>query len=238
MKTVIGGKPNVGKSSLWNALLGEERAIVTSLPGTTRDALEEIVNIRGFPLRLVDTAGIRKARGRIERESVIRSRQSLEEADLALVVLDGSEPLSGDDQDIRAYLKEKTVIIVINKIDLSQRIKLREVKRLWPGKRTVRVSAAQGLGLTELKKAIAEIFWQGEVPSPETILVIQARHKEALLRARKGLDEVSAGLNRRLPPEFIVSDFRLVLNRLGEIGGETATEEILEEIFSQFCIGK
>ncbi len=238
MKTVIGGKPNVGKSSLWNALLGEERAIVTPLPGTTRDALEETVNIRGFPLRLVDTAGIRKTRGRIERESVIRSRQSLEEADLTLVVLDGSEPLSGEDTDIREELKEKAALVVINKIDLSQRITLREVQKIWPGKRIVRVSAAQGLGLAGLKKAIAEIFWEGKVPSPETLLVIQARHKEALLRARKGLDAVATGLNRRLSPEFIVSDFRLVLNSLGEIGGETAPEEILEEIFSRFCIGK
>ncbi len=238
MKTVIGGKPNVGKSSLWNALLGEGRAIVTPLPGTTRDALEEIVNIRGFPLRLVDTAGIRKARGRIERESVIRSRQSLEEADLVLIVLDGSAPLGGDDKDIREELEGKAAIIIINKIDLGQRIKLREVKRIWPGKRIVRISATQGLGLAELKKAIADTFWQGEVPSPETILVINARHKESLLRARKGLDGVTHGLNRRLPPEFIVSDFRLVLNSLGEVGGETATEEILDEIFSRFCIGK
>ncbi|MCD5401518.1 tRNA uridine-5-carboxymethylaminomethyl(34) synthesis GTPase MnmE [candidate division NPL-UPA2 bacterium] len=238
IKTVIGGKPNVGKSSLWNALLGEERAIVTPLPGTTRDTLEEIVNIQGFPLRLMDTAGIRRARGRIERESVVRGRRSLEEADLALVVLDGSEPLAGDDKGLMEELKGKTAIIVINKIDLGQKIKLGEVKRAWPGKKIVRISATQGTGLPELKRAIADIFWRGGTPSPETILVTNARHKEVLLRAREGLKEVVAGLNRQLPPEFIASGLRSVLNSLGEIGGETATEEILDEIFSEFCIGK
>lgn len=238
IKTVIGGKPNVGKSSLWNALLGEERAIVTPLPGTTRDALEEIVNIQGIPLRLVDTAGLRRTRGRIERESVVRSRRSLEEADLILVILDGSEPLAGDDKDIMEASKGKVAIIVINKIDLCQRIRLGEVKRASPDKKIVRISATQRTGLPELKRAIADIFWRGGVPSPETILVTNARHKEALLRAREGLEEVTAGLNRQLPPEFIASDLRSVLSSLGEIVGETATEEILDHIFSQFCIGK
>jgi len=139
IKTVIAGRPNVGKSSLWNALLGEERAIVTSLPGTTRDALEEMVDVRGIPLRLVDTAGIRKARGRIERESVVRSRRSLQEADLALIVLDGSVPLSGDDQEIGEEARGKETVLVINKIDLPQRLESGDVKRVWPGKKIVRL---------------------------------------------------------------------------------------------------
>lgn len=238
IKAVIVGRPNVGKSSLWNVLLGEERAIVTPLPGTTRDALEEIVNIQGAPLRLVDTAGIRRARGRIERESVVRSRRSLEEADLALVVLDGSEPLTGDDRDVMEGLKGKAAIIVINKMDLRRRIRPGEVKSILPGKKLVRISATQGTGLRELKRAIAGVFWRGGVPSPETTLVTNARHKEALLRAREGLEKVAAGLNYQLPPEFIASDLRLALNSLGEIGGGAATEEILDQVFSQFCIGK
>ncbi len=238
LKTVVGGRPNVGKSTLWNALLGEERAIVTSLPGTTRDTLEETVNIQGLSLRLVDTAGIRRARGRIERESVVRGRRSLEEADLVLVVLDGSKPLNEDDRDIAKDLKEKVVIIIINKTDLSQKIGLGGVKKFWPDKKIVKISATQGTGLSELKKAIADIFWRGEVPSPETILVTKARHKEALLRAREGLEEAITGLERQLSPEFIASDLRSALKSLGEIGGETASEEVLEQIFSQFCIGK
>lgn len=238
IKVVIGGRPNVGKSSLWNVLLGEERAIVTPLPGTTRDTLEEMVPIQGIPLRLVDTAGIRRTRGRIERESVVRGRRALKEADLALLVLDGSQPLTGDDKDIMKELKGKAAIIVINKIDLDQRIRLGEVKRAWPGKKMVRISALRGTGLPELKRAITDIFWQGEVPSPETVLITNARHKEALLRAREGLEEAVIGLNRQLSPEFIVSDLRSALRSLGEIGGETATEEILDQIFSQFCIGK
>ncbi len=238
LRTVIGGRPNVGKSTLWNALLGEERAIVTSLPGTTRDTLEETVDIQGISLRLVDTAGIRRTRGRIERESVMRGRRSLKEADLTLIVLDGSEPLTGDDKDIMKELKEKVTVIVINKIDRGQRIKLEEVKRAWPNKKIVRISALQGRGLPELKKALVDIFWRGEVPSPETLLVTKARHKEALSRAKEGLEEVLTGLERQLSPEFIASGLRLALKSLGEIGGETATEEILDHIFSQFCIGK
>ncbi|NOX97951.1 MAG: tRNA uridine-5-carboxymethylaminomethyl(34) synthesis GTPase MnmE [Nitrospirae bacterium] len=238
IKTVITGRPNVGKSSLWNALLGEERAIVTALPGTTRDALEEMVNVRGVPLRLVDTAGIRRARGRIERESVVRSHRSLQEADLALIVLDGSAPLAEEDKEIGEELKGKETIVVINKIDLRQGLKTGDVKKTWPGKKIVRVSATQRVGLPELKKALADIVWRGAVPAPETILVTNARHKEALAKAGERLGEVSVGLNRQLPPEFIVSDLRSALNSLGEIGGETATEEILDRIFSQFCIGK
>ncbi|MCD5397621.1 tRNA uridine-5-carboxymethylaminomethyl(34) synthesis GTPase MnmE [candidate division NPL-UPA2 bacterium] len=239
IKTVIAGKPNVGKSSLWNAFLGEERAIVTPLPGTTRDALEEIVSIQGIPLRLVDTAGIRRARGKIEKESIVRSRRFLEEADLVLIVLDGAEPLTGDDKGIMEEVKGKTAIIVINKIDLSQKIRLGEAKKVWSGKKIVRISATQGTGLPELKKAVADIFWRGGAPpSPETVLVTNARHKEALLRAGEGLEEALIGLERQLSPEFIASNLRSAMKSLGEIGGETANEEILDRIFSQFCIGK
>lgn len=238
IRAVIAGKPNVGKSSLFNALLGEDRAIVTAVPGTTRDVIEETVNIKGIALNLADTAGLRKAEGEIEKESVTRSRHSMGEADLILLTLDGSGPLSREDRAIMEEVKDRAAILVINKMDLPQRLNIRQVKEALPDKRIVRISATRKTGLLELKQAVADMFWQGEVLSPETALVTNARHKDALLKAKESLQNCRSSLQSQVPLEFIALDLRSSLNSLGEIVGKTATEDILNRIFSQFCIGK
>ncbi len=238
IRAAISGKPNVGKSSLFNALLGENRTIVTAVPGTTRDVIEETVNIKGIPLNLADTAGLRKAEGEIEKESVTRSRHSMGEADLILLTLDGSGTLSQEDRAIMEELKDRTAILVINKKDLPQRIDIKEVKEALPDKRIVRISATRKTGLLELRQAVADMFWQGEVLSPETALVTNARHKDALLKAKESLQNCRDSLQSQVPLEFIALDLRASINSLGEIVGETATEDILNRIFSQFCIGK
>ncbi len=160
------------------------------------------------------------------------------EADLVLLVLDGSGGLSREDRAIMEELQDRAVILVINKMDLPERINMNQVKEALPGKRIVKISATQKTGLPELKRAIVDMFWQGEVLSPETALVTNARHKDALLRAKESLQNCRSSLQSRVPLEFISLDLRSSLNSLGEIVGETATEDILNQIFSQFCIGK
>ncbi|MCD5391144.1 tRNA modification GTPase [candidate division NPL-UPA2 bacterium] len=238
IRVAISGKPNVGKSSLFNALLGENRTIVTATAGTTRDTIEETINIKGIPLNLVDTAGLREAQGEIGRQSVARSRRSMGEADLVLLVLDGSGALSREDRTIMEEVKDRAAILVINKMDLPRGIDISEVKEALPGKRIVRISATRKSGLPMLKRAIVDMFWQGKVLSPETALVTNARHKNALLRAKESLQNCRSSLQSQVPLEFIALDLRAALNSLGEIVGETATEDILNQIFSQFCIGK
>ncbi|MCK4436346.1 tRNA uridine-5-carboxymethylaminomethyl(34) synthesis GTPase MnmE [bacterium] len=238
IKVAICGKPNVGKSTLFNALLGEDRAIVTATAGTTRDTIEETINAEGFPVNLMDTAGLRKPRGEIGKESVIRSRRSMKEADLVLLVLDDSEVLSCEDKVIMGEVKDKTTILVINKIDLPQRLNMDEAKKALPDKRIVRISAIRKTGFSQLKRAIVGMFWQGGVLSPETALVTNARYKNALLMARESLQNARESLGSQVPLEFIALDIRSSINVLGEIVGEVATEDILKEIFSRFCIGK
>ncbi len=160
------------------------------------------------------------------------------EADLVLLVLDGSGGLSREDRAIMEELQDRAVILVINKIDLPQRIEVNQAKGALPGKRIVRISATRRSGLPELRRAIVDMFWQGEVLSPETALVTNARHKDALLKAKESLQNAMGGLQSQVPLEFIALDLRASLNSLGEIVGETATEDILNQIFSQFCIGK
>jgi tRNA modification GTPase len=232
--TAIIGKPNVGKSSLLNALLRTSRAIVTSIPGTTRDTLEETVNLQGIPLVLVDTAGIARSDDLIERLGIERSRQALDQADLVLMVVDGSQARTAEDEQIAALVGDKTALVVVNKVDLPQ---ARECT-LLSGCRSVRVSALTGQGLPELEQALVQLILGGKVTSSSVPLVSNSRHEDALKRALEHLRDAQRTHESQMPADFVAIDLRAAVDVLGEITGETASEDLLEVIFSNFCIGK
>ncbi len=229
----IVGRPNVGKSSLLNALLRQDRAIVTEIPGTTRDILEEYLNISGVPLRILDTAGIRHSHDRVEQEGVRRSLAAIESADLVLVVLDGSEPLSAEDRRVLEQVKHKTTIAVINKSDLP-----RALEELALPEIQVALSCTSGTGLENLRQGISDLIKQGGIQAREHPLAVNQRHKTVLEQAEASLVKALASVQTGLSPEFTAVDLRGALDSLGLIIGATYTDDILERIFSTFCIGK
>jgi len=235
VRTAIVGRPNVGKSSLLNALLRTSRAIVTPIPGTTRDTLEETINLHGIPLCLIDTAGIRKGRDPIEQLGVERSRRALERADLVLMMVDGSEPLAPEDEEIASLLGEKPALLVINKIDLPE---VCDTSMLLPEVRRVRISALTGEGLPLLEEAIADLIFGGQVVTSDLPLVSSPRHQEILNRALAHLCDALHAHENGMPADFVTIDLTAAINALGEITGETASDDLLEAIFSNFCIGK
>ncbi|MDY7039388.1 MAG: tRNA uridine-5-carboxymethylaminomethyl(34) synthesis GTPase MnmE [Chloroflexota bacterium] len=236
VRTAIVGRPNVGKSSLLNALLRTSRAIVTPIPGTTRDTLEETLNLRGVPLVLVDTAGIvADAEDVVERLGVERSRAALAQADLALLVVDGSEPLMDADRDIAALLGDRPSLLVVNKCDLPV---VADLDGLLPHLPRVHVSALTGENLDTLESAIVESVFSGQVLASDALLVSNPRHKDILQRARDHVLAARQTHAQGLPADFVAIDLTAAVNALGEITGETLHEDLLETIFSNFCIGK
>jgi|Deesub1362A_J573_1020465.scaffolds.fasta_scaffold00871_3 tRNA modification GTPase len=235
VKTAIIGRPNVGKSSLLNALLQHDRAIVTEVPGTTRDIIEEYLNIKGLPVRIMDTAGIRDSGDIAEMEGVERSLRAMQGSDLVLLVLDGSEELHETDIRLIEESRTKDVIIVINKIDLPTRI---SPERLPPDKPLVRISALKGIGIEDLKEEIVDMSTKGrKVYEIDTPLVTRQRHLMALKRAHEAITSFLEGLDS-LSPEILALELREALDALGEIIGITTPDDILNRIFSEFCIGK
>jgi tRNA modification GTPase len=239
INTVIVGRVNAGKSSLLNRLINEKRAIVTSVPGTTRDIIESTVSIEGIPLRLMDTAGFRKVKGRIERIGIRLTEQKLAEADLSLTVLDQSRPLNQDDLDLIARSDRKKGLILVNKIDLPPRVDRDVLLEAVKGRPLVRISALKGDGIDELRKAIRDLVMEGETAvTSETHVVPNLRHKDALMEASQAFSKAMTNLREDLPLDIVAMDLTSGLEALGEIIGETPHEEILERIFSQFCLGK
>ena len=234
VRAAVIGRPNVGKSSLLNHLLGHERAIVSPFAGTTRDTIEETANIRGLPVVFIDTAGLRESADSIEQEGIRRSRAALERAELILHVLDGSVPLTDAD---RKYLEEfaaKKRIVVVNKADLPARLE-------WPaetGVKPVSVSCTTGSGLEELKDAIKESIWSGALTGESLEVMINSRHQDALRRARVAALITIEALRNQIPLDLVSIDLRDVVNAVGEIVGQTSTEDLLDLIFKQFCLGK
>ena len=235
----IVGKTNVGKSSLLNVLLKEERAIVTPIPGTTRDVIEEVVTIHGVPVRLMDTAGLRKPADSIEQEGVRRAKERVADADFVLLMLDGSRSLDGDDREIFKEIKGKKKVIAVNKKDLPMEVSLEELKRLFPKDPLISISALKTEGIDDLKQAVYTSLVHREVrATPEHLIVANIRHKRALTQIRDNLSNAMKGLEKEISPEFIAFEIRSALEALGDLAGETATEEVLNRIFEKFCIGK
>ncbi|HBC91633.1 MAG TPA: tRNA uridine-5-carboxymethylaminomethyl(34) synthesis GTPase MnmE [Pelotomaculum sp.] len=239
ISTVIIGRPNVGKSSLLNAMLREDRAIVTEIPGTTRDMIEEIINIRGIPLKIIDTAGLRETEDEVEKIGVARTRDSIGRADLILLVLDAARGLTGGDRSILESIGEKKSIILLNKVDVAEiKIEQGEVESLAPGSPVLWISAKQETGLSELEDTIVDMVLGGRAPSSDTVLVASLRHKQALEKAASHLAEAINGIHGKLPLDMVSIDLRSAWESLGEITGSSSTEELLDRIFADFCIGK
>lgn len=244
LAAAIVGKPNVGKSSLLNALLQKDRAIVTETPGTTRDTIEEYLNINGLPLRIIDTAGIRESHDMAEKEGVKRSIRAMEDADLVIAVIDGSEPLKDEDIEVLGKTKGKNTIIVINKSDLTsseeQKSRRAEVNSALSSysSRAINISAAKGDGIEELKDTIFQSSVKNWEEQKEGIIVTNLRHKIAIQAAYDSLKNGIKAIETDKPLEIIAIEFRDALDRLGEIVGAVTTDDILNRIFSDFCIGK
>jgi tRNA modification GTPase len=229
------GRPNVGKSSLLNALLGTDRAIVTSVPGTTRDVLDEVMNIRGVPVRFLDTAGVRETDDLVEHEGIKRSRAAIEQADVLLLVLDGSSRLTPDDRDLLTSVGDKSRIVVVNKSDLPLGIEESDLTGFKP---MVQISAKTGAGLDELRDRIRRIVGSGDLEPREGAMATRTRHHAALTAAESALDKTVESVSTSLSGEFIAVDLRGAIDALGEITGAVSTDDVLDRIFSEFCIGK
>ena len=237
IRTVIVGKPNAGKSSLLNVLLGEERAIVTEIAGTTRDTLEENVTLQGISLRIVDTAGIRRTSDRVEQIGVEKARASAAEADLILYVVDASLPLDENDQEIMELLKDKKAIVLLNKTDLKA-VVTEEMIEKYLDKRVISISAKEEQGLELLEDTIKEMFFQGELSFNDQVYITNARHKRELQETKKSLQLVKNSIEMRMPEDFFSIDLMNAYESLGRIIGASVGEDLVNEIFSKFCTGK
>lgn len=239
LATSIIGRPNVGKSSLLNHLIHEDKAIVTDVPGTTRDVLEEYVNVKGVPLKLVDTAGIRETDDTVEKIGVDRSKKAINMADLVLLVLNSNENLTKEDRELIELTANKQRVIVLNKTDLPNKLDLAEVKKLSQCNNIISTSAIEADGLSQLETIIADLFFnEGIENSQNDVVVTNARHIGLLNRAEQSLDAVIDGLDSGLPVDLVQIDMTSCWELLGEITGDSYQDELLDQLFSQFCLGK
>ncbi|MFC7440165.1 tRNA uridine-5-carboxymethylaminomethyl(34) synthesis GTPase MnmE [Laceyella putida] len=236
--TAIIGRPNVGKSSLMNALTQENKAIVTDIPGTTRDVIEEYVNVRGIPLRLLDTAGIRETEDVVERIGVERSHKALEQADLVLLVLNFAEPLAEEDRRLLELIGPHTAVVIVNKADLQGRLDLDEVKSLIGDKPLITTSLKEERGIEDLEEAISQLFRLGKVDAADGTYVSNARHIHLLEKAKSSVDEVVRGIEAGMPLDMVEIDLKNAWQYLGEVIGDAVAEDLIDQIFSQFCLGK
>ncbi len=237
IKTVILGKPNAGKSSLMNVLLGEERAIVTDIAGTTRDTLEENVKLHGLSLNLIDTAGIRDTEDIVERIGVERTRKIADEADLLIYVVDGSRPLDDNDVQIMELIRERKAIVLLNKTDLSPGLDEAKLEEMT-GREVIPVSAKEQKGIDCLEQKIQEMFISGEIDFNDELIITNMRHKNAMESALKSLQLVEKSIEDQMPEDFYSIDLMDAYEQLGMILGESLEEDLVNEIFSHFCMGK
>ncbi|KUP34816.1 tRNA uridine-5-carboxymethylaminomethyl(34) synthesis GTPase MnmE [Bacillus halotolerans] len=238
LSTVIIGRPNVGKSSLLNSLVQEAKAIVTDIPGTTRDVIEEYVNVRGVPLRLVDTAGIRETEDIVERIGVERSRQVLKEADLILLVLNYSEELSEEDVKLFEAVEGMDVIVIMNKTDLEAKIDIERVRELANGRPVVTTSLLKEEGVNDLEEAIQSLFYTGAIESGDLTYVSNTRHISILQEAKRAIEDALSGIEQDVPIDMVQIDLTRCWELLGEIIGDAVHESLIDQLFSQFCLGK
>lgn len=237
LNVTIVGKPNVGKSSLLNALIDENRAIVTDVPGTTRDTIEEYINIQGIPVRLIDTAGIRASEDVVEKIGINKSIEYMEKSDLILFLLDSSRPIDEEDREIINKIKDKKAIYIINKSDLPNRIDMKEVEMFAGSSPIIHTSINNNIGIEDIKTAIAKTVYKGDINLGD-VYVTNVRHNDLLRKAEESIQSAINTLNNGLPIDFASIDFRDAYMKLGEITGDTVEDDIIDRIFKDFCVGK
>lgn len=235
VRTAILGKPNVGKSSLMNTLLREERAIVTDIPGTTRDTIEEYLNVRGIPLRIVDTAGIRKTEDKIEEIGVKKAKKEIEDSDMIIAVFDVSRELTEEDYEVIKLIQNKKSIIIVNKIDLEQKWNVKEV---FGTKKVLDISAREKMGIEDLEDEIESLWKNNSMSTNEDVIISNMRHKELLLNSLAEIDSAEEALKCDLPVDMVSINIKAILSCLGTIVGQNVSEETINGIFSRFCLGK
>lgn len=238
ISTVIVGRPNVGKSSLLNSLVQESKAIVTDIPGTTRDVIEEYVNIRGIALKLIDTAGIRETEDIVEQIGVERSKQVLKQAELVLLVLNYNETLTDADRELFYAAQEKEIVVVVNKIDLPKQIDLEEVRALVPHAKLITTSFKEEKGIEELEEAISMLFFKGGITTKDATYVSNARHIALLKQTQSTIADAIVAVESDMPIDMVQIDLTRAWELLGEIIGDTVQESLIDQLFSQFCLGK
>lgn len=238
IKTAIIGKPNAGKSSLLNAILNENRAIVTNIEGTTRDTIEEFVTIKGIPLKLIDTAGIREAKDEVEKIGIQKSIQEVKDADLIIAIFDSSKEFTEEDLQILDLIKNKKVIILLNKIDLNNIITEKDERLNCITKNIIKISALNKQGIEDIYEKIAEMFNLNDINLDNDILITNVRHKNIIIKASENVKKAKDALNLKMPIDIITIYIKEILEDLGEITGEVVTEDVINEIFSKFCLGK
>ncbi len=237
IRTVIVGKPNVGKSSLLNVLLGEERAIVTDIAGTTRDTLEESIRMQGITLNIVDTAGIRDTEDIVEKIGVTKAKDSVSDADLVLFVIDSSRELDEDDEDIIELIKDKKTVVILNKSDLDTKVTEEDI-RLRTGLEPISISATNENGIDILENRIKEMFYSGDIETSEDIYITNARHKALISNSYESLKMVIKSIEDGMPEDFYSIDLMNAYEQLGLVIGEAVEDDLVNEIFSKFCMGK
>lgn len=238
VEAVILGKPNVGKSSLLNLLLMEERAIVTDIPGTTRDTVEEYMNLGGIPVKIVDTAGIRETGDKVEKIGVEKSRKCAEAADIIFMMLDASCPLSDEDMEILDFIKGRKAVILANKTDIDINIDVDALCKYTDAENIIYISVKEGSGIEKLTERFKDMFLGGDVAAKESVLISNARHKNMLEKSMEALDRAIATIESGMPEDFISMDLQDALTALGEITGDSVDDEIIDRIFTRFCLGK
>ncbi len=238
IKIVLCGKPNVGKSSLLNVLLRQPRAIVSEIAGTTRDTIEETANIRGLPVYLVDTAGILEPRDLIEQEAIRRSQMSIQQADLILLILDASQPLSREDEELFTKIQDRNALVVVNKCDLPDAWERSVHGPIFPEKKMIRISALKKTAIDKWEEAILEQVGQGEEAPGQGVLITNVRHVQSLKECAQGIQRARRGMAGGLSYEFISEEIKIAVSELDQITGRDVDQDLLEKIFSEFCIGK
>ena len=238
LDAAIIGRPNVGKSSLLNNLVGKERAIVTDIPGTTRDIIEEYINLEGIPVRIIDTAGVRKTEDAVEKIGLEKTQNAIDEADLVIMMVDAQRGLNEDDHTMISQLLGKRLIILINKIDLVDEYEILKMEKKLEGKKILRISLKKEVGVDKLGHVIAQLFALGKINMKNEILLTNIRHRNLLGKSILSIDNALNAQNQGMPVEFIAMDIKEAADYLGQITGESVSEDIIHEIFSRFCLGK